>query len=76
MKTCYQLHTTGESINGWRFKMKSKAIFLSKSDAELFVTTFTELCCDKSKFEHAIRGTLEVKIIEHCLYEEGEIPNY
>lgn len=68
-RPCYQLHTEGHSVNGWKFKMKSKAVFISKEDAERYISQFEELCYDKSHFDHAVKGTLQTKVVELDLFD-------
>lgn len=64
----FQLHAKGDSINGWRFNMKSKSVFLVYEDAEKFIPEFKELCCDQAQFECAEAEGLTVEIISLDLH--------
>jgi hypothetical protein len=70
MRLVYQLHATGESVNGWQFKMSSKKIFLSEQRARDYIPRFTELCCDRKYLECAERDTLEFGVTILELEEE------
>lgn len=67
--TIYQLSASGNSRNGWRFRMKSKAVFRTREDAEAYVPEFTERCCDEERLECAEREGLKISIIELDLHE-------
>ena len=68
-RPCYQLHTVGDSACGWKFKMKSKAVFTSKEDAERYIPQFEELCYDETHFDHAVQGSLKTKVVTLELFE-------
>lgn len=68
-RPCYQLSAKGNSRNGWAFKMKSRAIFLDRADADKHIPEFRLLCTDDEKyFESAHEEGLEITIIELELY--------
>jgi SPX domain protein involved in polyphosphate accumulation len=64
MTTIYQLLAKGESLNGYRFQMKSKKVFKTIALAEAHKQDFFIKCTDDNNFECADPETLEVKIIE------------
>lgn len=67
-KTIYQVTAQGFSVNGWKFKMRSKAVFSTSKEAEVYKQEFEELCRDISYFDYAV-GKLNIKIIELEYYE-------
>ena len=69
MAIIYQLLAKGESLNGYRFQMKSKKVFKTKSLAEAHKQDFFIKCTDDNNFECADPETLEIKIIELELIE-------
>lgn len=64
MTIIYQLFAKGESLNGYRFQMKSKKVFSTKAIAESHKQEFFIKCTDDNNFECADPETLEIKIIE------------
>jgi hypothetical protein len=69
VRTVYQLVTQGESRNGYRFNMRSKAIFGTKEAAEAHISEFEEKCCDPKYLESAVAGTLKTTILELEFYD-------
>ena len=65
----YQLLAKGESLNGYRFHMKSKKVFKTTELAEKHKSEFFARCTDDNNFECADPDTLEIKIIELELVE-------
>ena len=60
----YQLAAVGHSVNGWEFKMRSKAVFLTREAAERHQPEFERKCCDPSFLDCAVPGSLKISIIE------------
>jgi hypothetical protein len=53
-KPCWQINAIGNSLNGWRFKMKSAKVFINKDDAEAYIPKFRDLCTSKDYVECAV----------------------
>lgn len=69
-RTIYQLWADGCSLNGWRFTMKSKAVFAHRDDAVAYMAEFRDKCVDETYFEAAKdNDTLKIEIREFDLYE-------
>ena len=64
----YGLSTEGDSINGWKFKMRYKLMFLTRRSAERNIPQFEARCYDRNFFEVAKEGTLKTKVDEYELY--------
>jgi hypothetical protein len=69
MAIIYQLFAKGDSMNGYRFQMKSKKVFKAVELAEAHKAEFFTKCTDDSNFECADPETLSIKIIELELVE-------
>ncbi len=69
MRPCYQLRATGDSQNGWAFKMSSKKVYTAREAAKAHIPAFTAACIDDKYFDCAVPDTLEVKIVELELHE-------
>jgi hypothetical protein len=69
VRTCYQLWADGDSLNGWRFKMKSKAIYARREDAERGIPEFRDKCIDTQYFESAEPETLKIEVVELEFYD-------
>jgi len=67
----FALLAKGDSVNGWSFTMQSKAIFELREDAEAYIPTFRQSCCDPKHFECAVGNTLKVPIVERDLYSQN-----
>jgi hypothetical protein len=65
----YQLWARGNSMNGWVFRMKSKAVFLNRAEAEKYVEYFRARCIDPNEFECADPEGLEITIGELELHD-------
>ena len=63
----YSLTTIGDSINGWKLRGRSRAIFLDRQAAAEHIETFENAWYDPTQFEHAVPGTLKTEITEHVL---------
>ena len=69
MAIIYQLFARGDSLNGYRFQMKSKKVFKTMALAEAHKQDFFIKCTDDNNFECADPETLEIKIIDLELVE-------
>ncbi len=69
MRPCFQLWTEGNAVEGWQFKAKSKAIFLSREGAERHVSEFEERCYDQERIGCAERGSLKTEIVQLELHD-------
>lgn len=69
VRVVYQLRAVGDSLNGWAFRIRSKAIFSDREAADRFVPEFSAMCCDRSYFECADPATLKVEVDELEFYE-------
>ena len=69
MAVIYQLFAKGDSVNGYRFQMKSKKVFKTVELAEAHKPEFFKKCTDVNNFECAYPETLDIKIIELELIE-------
>lgn len=71
-RCAFSLLARGDSLNGWPFKMHSKAVFDRREDAEAYMLAFRAACCDQRHFECADERTLKVEIIERDLYSPND----
>lgn len=70
MKIIYQLFASGISgLSGGKFKMHSKKVFSSKSDAENYIPEFSKTCHDSSFLHYATEEDFKVSIIELEFYD-------
>ncbi len=69
VRIIYQLTTKGDSLNGWPFRMRSKALFVTKEAAEAYIPEFEAACYDRTHFECAQSGTLRTTLLELDLYD-------
>jgi hypothetical protein len=63
-KTVYGLHATGDSLNGWTFRVFSKRLFPTRSRAGGYIPTFIDKCCDPKAVECADAKTIKIEIVE------------
>lgn len=63
----FQLVTSGDSVNGWKLRGRSRLIFLDRQAAAAHIETFEAAWYDTKQFEHAFPGTLQTTIVEHVL---------
>lgn len=63
----FGLQATGDSVNGWPFRMVSARLFPSRSEAVANIPKFVNRCCDTSHAERAKRDTLRVSVVDHWL---------
>lgn len=67
-RTIFGLVATGDSLNGWAFRLHSRRMFMIREAAEAYCDEFRASCCDASHFECAEPSTLKITIIEHELH--------
>ena len=65
----FQLHACGSCSIGGRFRMGSKNVFKYREQAVKFIPEFERLCCDDSQLYSAVKGTLEISVLELELVE-------
>ena len=65
MRSLFGVMATGESLNGWAFRLASKRLFVSKIKAEEYFSVFAELCCLPGHFDVAKRESLQMRVIEY-----------
>lgn len=69
-RAVFGLSARGHSLNGWPFRMKSKALFVTKEAAEAHIAEFRRLCTDEAFFECAQDDeTLRIQVVEFELFD-------
>ena len=63
-RTVYGLNATGDSLNGWSFRMFSKRLFPTRGRAAAYIPTFIDKCCDTKQVECADAKTIKIEIVE------------
>ncbi len=69
-RSAFQLWARGDSLNGWPFRMHSKAIFARREDAESYIPEFRRRCIDQEFFECAVDNEdLVIKVVEFDFFD-------
>lgn len=70
VRSCFQLYADGHSLNGWRFRMRSKAVFGDRDAAERYAPEFRAMCVDHQHFECAVDDeNLKITVVELEFYD-------